>query len=324
MSLRVENLTVEIPARSGLLRPVSDVSFEIQPGEVLGLVGESGAGKSMTGSALIGLLEPPASISGGEIWLDGERIDTLNAEQLRQVRGRRVGSVFQDPQTSLHPLFQIGKQLEDTILAHLPVDRREARRRALALMREVGIAQPEQRIDDYPHQFSGGMRQRIVIALALAAEPRIIIADEPTTALDMSIQAQILSLLRRLATERRMSMLLITHDLGVIAQLADRVAVIYAGRIIEIGSVAQILHAPLHPYSQRLLGCIPRIGTRPDRLTQISGSMPRPESIPEGCAFRPRCLSAHERCTERPQLMARGGGAVACWLQVPDQVPDHV
>jgi peptide/nickel transport system ATP-binding protein len=183
-------------------------------------------------------------------------------------------------------------------------------------MREVGIPQPEQRIDNYPHQFSGGMRQRIVIALALAAEPRIIIADEPTTALDMSIQAQILSLLRRLATERKMSMLLITHDLGVIAQLADRVAVLYAGRIIEIGSVAQILHTPLHPYSQCLLGCIPLIGTRPERLTQISGGMPRPESIPQGCAFRLRCSSAHERCTERPQLIAHGDGAAACWLYV--------
>ena len=316
MTLRVEHLTVEIPARSMLLRPVVDVSFEVEPGEVLGLVGESGAGKSMTGSALIGLLEPPASISSGEIWLDGERIDKLNAEKLRQLRGRRIGSVFQDPQTSLHPLFGIGKQIEDTILAHLAVDRGEARRRALALMREVGIPQPEQRIDDYPHQFSGGQRQRIVIALALAAEPRFIIADEPTTALDMSIQAQILDLLRRLASERQMSMLLITHDFGVIVQLADRVAVMYAGRIVEIGTVRQMLHAPLHPYSQRLLGCIPRIGARPERLTQIPGSMPRLESIPEGCAFRPRCPSAHERCMMPPPLVSRGDDAVACWLHV--------
>ncbi len=304
MTLRVENLTVEIPTRGAVLRPVADVSFEVQTGEVLGLVGESGAGKSMTGSALIGLLEPPAAIGGGKIWLDGERIDRLSAERLRQLRGRRIGSVFQDPQTSLHPLFTIGRQIEDTIRAHLPVARNEARRRALALMHEVGIAQPEQRIDDYPHQFSGGMRQRIVIALALAAEPRFIIADEPTTALDMSTQAQILGLLRRLATERRMSMLLITHDFGVIAQLADRVAVMYAGRIIEMGDAARMLRAPLHPYSQRLLGCIPRIGVRPDRLTQIPGSMPRLESIPEGCAFRPRCASAHDRCMTQPALIS--------------------
>jgi peptide/nickel transport system ATP-binding protein len=314
MTLQVEHLTVEIPARSMVLRPVADVSFEIEPGEVLGLVGESGAGKSMTGSALIALLEPPASISGGEIRLDGERIDTLSTEKLRRLRGRRIGSIFQDPQTSLHPLFRIGKQIEDTIMAHLAVDRREARRRALTLMREVGIPQPEQRIDDYPHQFSGGQRQRIVIALALAAEPRFIIADEPTTALDMSIQAQILDLLRRLVSERQMSMLLITHDFGVIAQLAHRVAVMYAGRIVEIGSVKQMLHAPLHPYSQRLLGCIPRIGMRTDRLTQIPGGMPRLESIPEGCAFRPRCASAHDRCMNEPPLTPRDCGAVACWL----------
>lgn len=314
MTLRVEHLTVEIPKRASVLRPVCDVSFALEPGKVLGLVGESGAGKSMTGSALIGLLEPPAAISAGEIWLDGERIDGLSGEALRRLRGRRIGSVFQDPQTSLHPLFTIGRQLEDTIHAHLPVTRNEGRRRALALMQEVGITHPEQRIDDYPHQFSGGMRQRIVIALALAAEPRFIIADEPTTALDMSIQAQILDLLRRLAAERRMSMLLITHDFGVIAQLADRVAVMYAGRIIETGSTGQMLHAPRHPYSRQLLGCIPSIGLRPDRLTQIPGSMPRLETVTQGCAFRPRCLEAHDRCTTRPPLVSSERGAVACWL----------
>jgi peptide/nickel transport system ATP-binding protein len=281
---------------------------------VFGLVGESGAGKSTVGSALIGLLEPPAFIGGGEIRLDGERIDSLNPERLRQLRGRRIGSVFQDPQTSLHPSFTIGRQLEDTIRAHLPVTRDEARERALALMDQVRIPRPDQRIDDYPHQFSGGMRQRIVIALALAAEPRFIIADEPTTALDMSTQAQILELLRRLAAEGRMSMLLITHDFGVIAELADRVAVMYAGRIVETGSASQMLRAPLHPYSQRLLGCIPRIGARPERLMQIPGSIPRLEGIPEGCAFRPRCVSAHDRCTVQPRLSTAGSGTVACWL----------
>lgn len=314
MTLRVDHLTVEIATRASVLRPVAEVSFTIEPGEVLGLVGESGAGKSMTGSALIGLLEPPAAIAGGEVWLDGERIDQLSGEALRRLRGRRIGSVFQDPQTSLHPLFTVGRQLEDTIRAHLPVTRGEARRRALTLMHEVGIANPEQRIDDYPHQFSGGMRQRIVIALALAAEPRLIIADEPTTALDMSTQAQILNLLRRIAAERDMSMLLITHDFGVVAQLANRVAVMYAGRIIETGGTQQMLHAPLHPYSQRLLGCIPHIGLRRERLTQIPGGMPRLESLIEGCAFRPRCGSAHDRCMTQPPLISREPGAVACWL----------
>jgi peptide/nickel transport system ATP-binding protein len=314
MTLRVENLSIEIRTRSKTLRPVTGVSFEIAPGEVLGLVGESGAGKSMTGSAIIGLLEPPAVVTTGKIWLDGARIDTLGPEQLRRLRGRRIGSVFQDPQTSLHPMFRIGRQLEDTVLAHLPVARREARRRAVELMHQVGIAQAEQRVNDYPHQFSGGMRQRIVIALALAAEPSFIIADEPTTALDMSVQAQILNLLQRLASQRSMSMLLISHDFGVIAQLAQRVAVMYAGQIIETGSVARMLRAPLHPYTQRLLGCIPQIGKRPERLVQIPGSMPRPESAPAGCAFRPRCASAHERCLEMPPLLQRDDGASACWL----------
>jgi peptide/nickel transport system ATP-binding protein len=314
MALQVEQLTVEIPTRSRALRPVAEVSFEIQSGEVLGLVGESGAGKSMTGSALVGLLEPPAAIAGGRISLDGDRIDNLRNEQLRQLRGRRIGSVFQDPQTSLHPLFSVGKQLEDTIRAHLPVSSEAARHRAIALLREVGIARPESRIDEYPHQFSGGMRQRVVIALALAAEPRFVIADEPTTALDMSIQAQILGLLRRLTAERRMSMLLITHDLGVIAQLADRVAVMYAGRIVEIGPVARMLRAPRHPYTQQLLGCIPRIGSRNDQLTQIPGNMPRLDNIPDGCAFRPRCTRAHDRCLERPHAVASEGAVVACWL----------
>jgi peptide/nickel transport system ATP-binding protein len=315
MTLRVDNLTIQIAARGKTLRPVTDVSFAIAPGEVLGLVGESGAGKSMTGSALVGLLDPPATIVGGQIRLDGERIDTLEGEALRRLRGRRIGSIFQDPQTSLHPQLTVGRQIEDTIRAHLPVGRRAARSRAVALMQQVGIADPQARIDDYPHQFSGGMRQRIVIALALAAEPRFIIADEPTTALDMSVQAQILGLLAQLVAERGVAMLLISHDLGVVAQLASRVAVMYAGRIVESGPAERLLRAPLHPYADRLLGCVPRIGLRRDRLTQIPGSMPRPESVPEGCAFRSRCDLAHARCTQRPPLLARDDHAVACWLQ---------
>ena len=323
MTLEVDHLTVQIATRRKTVRPVVDVSFAIAPGEVLGLVGESGAGKSMTGSALVGLLEPPAVIVDGLIRLDGERIDTLTGEALRRLRGRRIGSIFQDPQTSLHPQLTVGRQIEDTIRAHFPVERREARRRAIDLMHQVRIANPQARVDDYPHQFSGGMRQRIVIALALAAEPRFIIADEPTTALDMSVQAQILGLLQQLVAERGMAMLLISHDLGAIAQLANRVAVMYAGRIVETGPAAGLLRAPLHPYADSLLGCVPKIGVRRDRLAQIPGGMPRPESVPEGCAFRPRCELAHEKCKERPSLLNRDDRAVACWLHAGRVASPH-
>jgi peptide/nickel transport system ATP-binding protein len=312
--LRVEGLTVEFPTRRGTLRPVDEVTFEIGKGETLGLVGESGAGKSMTGAALIGLLEPPGRIAGGRVWLDGRRVDNLEPAQLRSVRGRRIGTIFQDPQTSLHPLFTVGHQIAQTIRAHLRLDRASARRLACSLLREVGIPDPERHVDSYPHHLSGGMRQRAVIAMALAAEPLLVVADELTTALDVSIQAQILDLLRRLAAERGMSVLLITHDMGVVAELADRIAVMYAGRIVEIGTVEQVLHRPLHPYTERLMGCIPRIGLRPERLTQIPGSMPRLDAIPSGCAFRPRCAKAHERCIERPSLVPASAGTAACWL----------
>jgi peptide/nickel transport system ATP-binding protein len=312
--IEVQDLTVAIPNAGTDLRPVDGVSFAIGAGEVLGLVGESGAGKSITGSALIGLLEPPSRVIAGRIWLENERIDELSEERLRGLRGRRIGSIFQDPQTSLHPLYRVGRQLVETIRTHLPVSRREARARALRLLQDVGIADAERRLDDYPHQFSGGMRQRVVIALALAAEPRLVIADEPTTALDVSIQAQILRLIRRLTRERDMAVLLITHDMGVIAEIADRVAVMYAGRIIEIGPVAQVLRTPLHPYTARLIGCIPRIGHRAERLVQIPGGMPPLHRIPQGCAFQPRCAAAFGRCAETPPLVAGEVGSVACWL----------
>jgi peptide/nickel transport system ATP-binding protein len=312
--LAVDSLRVEVPTATATLRPVDDISFAIAPGEVLGLVGESGAGKSMTGAALIGLLEPPARIAGGRIALDSNRIDNLPAEALRRIRGRRIGAVFQDPQTSLHPLYRIGHQLEETIRTHVPLGRSEARRRAARLLQDVGIVDAERRLDDYPHQFSGGMRQRVVIALALAADPLLVVADEPTTALDVSIQAQILKLLRRLVVERAMSVLLITHDMGVIAEIADRVAVMYAGRIVESGPVAQVLMAPMHPYTQRLIGCVPRIGVRTERLQQIPGVMPPLERIPAGCAFRPRCSDAFTPCAEIPPLVCGQGRAVACWL----------
>ncbi len=312
--LDVSALTVQFPTRKGTLTAVDGVSFSIGKGEVLGVVGESGAGKSITGLAIIGLLEPPGRIAAGEIRLDGRRIDNLPYEELRRLRGRRIGMVFQDPLTSLNPLYTIGRQLEETILTHLKMGARDARNRALALLREVGIPAPESRYHHYPHQFSGGMRQRVVIALALAAEPELIIADEPTTALDVSIQAQIIALLKRLAKDHGAAIMLITHDMGVIAETAQRVAVMYAGRIVEIGAVKDVIHAPRHPYTVGLMGSIPKIGAR-KKLAQIDGMMPRLNAIPPGCAFNPRCPRRFARCLEeRPALMPAGASEAACWL----------
>ena len=318
MILEVRNLTVQFPTRRGVLTAVDSISFSIAPGEVLGVVGESGAGKSITGLAVIRLLEPPGRIAGGEVRLEGQRIDHLPHEDLRRIRGRKIGVIFQDPLTSLNPLYTIGRQLEETILTHLPMSRGAARERALSLLREVGIPAPEARYSNYPHHFSGGMRQRVVIALALAAEPRLLIADEPTTALDVSIQAQIIQLLKRLAAERGASVMLITHDMGVIAETAQRVAVMYAGRIVEIGPVRDVIHAPRHPYTVGLMGSIPKLGLRQERLMQIEGAMPRLNAIPPGCAFNPRCPRRFERCTqERPDLLPAGASRAACWLHAP-------
>ena len=313
--LQVRHLRVEFPTRRGTLTAVDDVSFDIAPGEILGMVGESGAGKSMTGAAIIGLLEPPGRVAGGEVLLEGRRIDDLPQSELRQIRGRKIGAIFQDPLTSLNPLYKIGDQLTETILTHLEMSPAAARARAVRLLEEVGIPAASERLDHYPHQFSGGMRQRVVIALALAAEPQLIIADEPTTALDVSIQAQIIGLLKRLGRQHGTAVLLITHDMGVIAETADRVAVMYAGRIAEIGPVADIIKRPRHPYTVGLMGAIPDMSRKVERLVQIDGAMPRLDAIPAGCAFHPRCLRAIARCrAERPELLPAGGGAAACWL----------
>ena len=313
--LEVQNLVVEFPGRRGTLRALDDISFAIAPGEILGVVGESGAGKSLTGAAIIGLLEPPGRIASGQILLQGERIDHLNHAQMRHIRGRRIGAIFQDPLTSLNPLYTIGRQLTETIRAHLPVTEAEARRRAIGLLEDTGIPAAAQRVDHYPHQFSGGMRQRVVIALALAAEPTLIVADEPTTALDVSIQAQIITLLKRLCHERGAAVMLITHDMGVIAETCDRVAVLYAGRVAEIGPVHEVIHAPAHPYTGGLMAAIPDMTIERERLNQIDGAMPRLNAIPSGCAYNPRCPRAFDRCTkERPDLIAAGATSAACWL----------
>jgi peptide/nickel transport system ATP-binding protein len=313
--LEVKNLRVEFPSRRGTLLALDDISFSIAPGEILGVVGESGAGKSLTGAAIIGLLEPPGRIAGGEVRLAGQRIDNLPYEAMRKIRGRQIGAIFQDPLTSLNPLYTVGRQLTETILTHLPVSEDEARQRAIKLLRETGIQGAEQRIDQYPHQFSGGMRQRVVIALALAAEPKLIVADEPTTALDVSIQAQIISLLKRLCKEHGAAVMLVTHDMGVIAETCDRVAVMYAGRIAEIGPVAEVINRPSHPYTVGLMGSIPSMEEERLRLAQIDGAMPRLTAIPKGCAFNPRCPKVFGRCkSERPELMDATATRAACWL----------
>ncbi|MEC8260660.1 MAG: ABC transporter ATP-binding protein, partial [SAR324 cluster bacterium] len=284
-------------------------------GEVLGVVGESGAGKSLTGAAIIGLLEPPGRISGGEVRLAGKRIDNLSQEQIRQIRGREIGMVFQDPLTSLNPLFRIGEQLIETLQTHADLDEKSARKQAIDWLAEVGIPSPEVRIDQYPHQFSGGMRQRVVIALALCANPKLIIADEPTTALDVSIQAQIISLLKRLCREHGTAVMLITHDMGVIAETADRVAVMYAGRLVEIGEARKVIQNAKHPYTLGLMGSIPTIGDTEEDLRQIQGSMPRLAEIPQGCAFNTRCPNVRDLCRKnRPELQSVSESSVACWF----------
>ncbi|HET9204936.1 MAG TPA: ABC transporter ATP-binding protein [Burkholderiaceae bacterium] len=313
--LEVRQLRVEFPTRRGTLVALDDVTFDIAPGEILGVVGESGAGKSLTGSSIIGLLEPPGRIASGEIRLEGERIDNLPPERMRAIRGRRIGAIFQDPLTSLNPLYTIGRQLVETIQTHLPLNASEARNRAISLLKETGIPAAEARFDQYPHQFSGGMRQRVVIALALAAEPKLIVADEPTTALDVSIQAQIIALLKRTAKQHGAAVMLVTHDMGVIAEASDRVAVMYAGRIAEIGPVQQVIHQPAHPYTVGLMGSIPSMGAARERLLQIDGAMPRLNAIPPGCAFNPRCPKVFARCrVERPNLLQAPATRAACWL----------
>ncbi len=312
--LSVRDLIVEIPVRNAILRPVDKISFDIAGGEILGLVGESGAGKSMTGNAVIGLLDRPAHITGGEIWLKGQRIDNLPAEAMRRLRGSEIGMVFQDPLTSLNPLLPVGEQLVETMLEHLPLTRDEAQKKAVAALDEVGIPAAGNRVNGYPHEFSGGMRQRIVIALALCAQPALVIADEPTTALDVSVQAQIMALLKRLCRDRETAIMLITHDMGVIAEASDRVAVLYAGRLAELGPVRDVLTTPAHPYTIGLMASTPLASAGKQRLNQIPGTMPRLTDLPAGCAFHPRCTRADGQCCVDPQpTLATYQQRAACW-----------
>ena len=315
--LDVRDLCVEFPTRHGTLRALDGVSFDIAPGEILGIVGESGAGKSLTGAAIIGLLEPPGRLCGGQILLEGQRIDDLPREAMRLVRGKRIGAIFQDPLTSLDPLYTIGRQLVETLRTHLPLSAAQARDRAIDLLRQAGLPAPEARLAQYPHEFSGGMRQRVVIALALAAEPKLIVADEPTTALDVAVQAQIIQLLRGVTQAHAASVMLISHDMGVIAETCDRVAVMYAGRIVEIGPVAEVIHHPAHPYTAGLMACVPSLAGGGARLAQIEGALPRLDEIPGGCPFHPRCPKASPRCSdERPDLALVQRTRAACWWPI--------
>lgn len=295
--LKIENLSIEFLARQGAVKTLEDVSLTLSPGEIVGLVGESGAGKSLTGAAVLGLLPTNAKISGGAIRFDSERLDGMSEKQLRKVRGKKIGAIFQNPMTSLDPLMTIGEQLIETIVCHFPISRQKAKKQAIDLLQSVGVPAAEERLQAYPHEFSGGMRQRVVIALALAGEPEVIIADEPTTALDVSVQAQILALLKKLCKERKTAVILITHDMGVIAQTADRVVVLYAGGIVEMGPVEAIISNPAHPYTQGLMAAVPEIGGSRGDILQINGNMPRPGSWPIGCRFAPRCQLACEACS---------------------------
>ncbi len=316
LALDVQGLSVEFPTRRGTLTAIEDVSMQIAPGEILGVVGESGAGKSITGLAVLGLLEAPGRIAAGSVYVGGRRVDRLSEAELTKIRGREMGAIFQDPLTALNPLFTVGKQLVETIRLHSDMQRKEAQDRALELLRSVGIPAPEERLRQYPHQFSGGMRQRVVIALALAAGPRLITADEPTTALDVSIQAQITALLRKLCDETGVGIMLVTHDMGVIAETADRVCVMYSGRVVESGPVADVIHAPEHPYTKGLMAAIPSLHDRVETLSQIDGSMPRLNARPTGCSFHPRCPHAGPKCSiATPPLLKVDTTYAACWLQ---------
>lgn len=315
--LAVQDLQVALGVAPLQIPLVRGVSFDIRKGEILGIVGESGAGKSMAGTAIAGLLEGSLTRTGGVISLNGRRIDGYTPKQMTKVRGAEIGMVFQDPLTSLNPVFTVGRQLVETIVQHTELRGVEAREEGVSLLQQVGIPAARERMASYPHEFSGGMRQRVVIALALAGRPQLIIADEPTTALDVSIQAQIIDLLKRLCRERGTAVILITHDMGVVATTADRVAVLYAGRIVENGPTADVIGQPRHPYTRGLMQSIPEIGQRLHRLPQINGAMPRPGNLPPGCAFSARCPNVLDRCrSERPELIGTDHHAAACWLAV--------
>jgi len=318
--LEVRNLETHFPTRAGLVRAVNGVNFHLGRGELLGLVGESGCGKSITALSIMRLIAPPGRIVGGEIIFDGTNLLKLSEEDMRQIRGDDIAMIFQDPMTSLNPVFKVGEQIAEALRLHRKLSRKDARQAAIDAMREVAIPDPARRADDYPHQLSGGMRQRVMIAMALACNPKLLIADEPTTALDVTIQAQILELLDGLRKSRELAVLLITHDLGVVAEVADRVAVMYTGKIVEESPVEELFARPRHPYTEGLLRSVPKLTAehvaKKERLETIEGVVPNPTDLPPGCHFAPRCHYRLPRCTEGdiPLYDLEGGVKVRCVL----------
>ncbi len=318
--LEVQNLETHFPTRAGLVRSVNDVSFHIDEGEMLGLVGESGCGKSVTALSIMRLVAPPGKIAGGSIFFKDKDLSTLSEEEMRQIRGNDIAMIFQDPMTSLNPVYTVGEQIAEALRLHRGLERKAAWTAAIDSMHEVSIPAPERRANDYPHQLSGGMRQRIMIAMALACDPELIIADEPTTALDVTIQAQILELLNDLRRSRKLSVLLITHDLGVIAETADRVCVMYTGKIVEQNGIDELFADPKHPYTQGLLRSVPKLTAagiaKQTRLQTIDGTVPSPTHLPDGCHFAPRCEFRMDRCThgDIPLFELGGEAQVRCLL----------
>jgi len=313
-TLSVRNLRTWFHTRAGVVRAVDDVSFDVHPGEILGLVGESGSGKSITGFSVLGLIDPPGRIDGGQILFKGRDLATLSAEELRELRGNRIAMVFQDPMMTLNPVFRIETQMVETVRAHERCSRKAAWARARDTLAAVGIPSPEERLKAYPHQLSGGMRQRVAIAIAMLHKPDLIIADEPTTALDVTIQAQILAEMQKLCAETGTAMVWVSHDLAVVAGLADRVCVMYAGRVVESGPTSDILDHPRHPYTIGLIGSVPSNDQGGARLYQIPGMAPSPLALPQGCAFSPRCAHATLRCREeQPQITAERERTLRCF-----------
>ncbi|HZI19475.1 MAG TPA: ABC transporter ATP-binding protein [Pyrinomonadaceae bacterium] len=318
--LEVKNLRTHFPTRAGLVRAVDGVSFHLDEGELLGLVGESGCGKSITALSVMRLVAPPGRVVEGEILFAGENLLGFSEERMRALRGDDIAMIFQDPMTSLNPVYTVGEQIAEALRLHRDLDRRQAREAAVEAMREVSIPDPGRRARDYPHQLSGGMRQRVMIAMALACDPKLLIADEPTTALDVTIQAQILELIDDLRRTRNLAVLLITHDLGVVAEVADRVAVMYTGRIVEESPVEELFARPKHPYTVGLLQSVPKLVSaevgRAERLSTIEGTVPKPTNLPPGCHFAPRCPHRMPRCTEGdlPLYPLEGGVEVRCVL----------